>query len=832
VTLRARVALVLGVAFVGLLAAVYLAASHLLLRTFARIESDDMQQRIAAVAEALDRELGALDAEARHWAREDGPSGAELDADPAGNPATRASLVVLVERTGEVRLLAGGDGTPPIQAVAEALHARAANGSALLRHPHTESVVRGIMRLAGGAALVAARPRPNPRAPGAPGGTVVALRLFDDDALDRLAAAARVSLSTRLLSDPALPPDFEAALAEDDGAGRTVVRPLAGGWIAGYRAIADVDGPPLLVLRVDAPRRVFLQGRSSLNYLMVSLFVAALVFAGVAFGVLERLVLRRVDWLSAHVNRIGTSDSTAARLPVGGGDELAALAAKINGMLDALARVQGERGESEARYRAVFDQGGEGIILVDVETGQLLDANRAAQRMLGYSFRELTTLRMQDVVLDSAAVVTGHLAEVRRDRVVYAGDAVLRRKDGTQVVGEVTSTLVTLRGRDVVCSVVRDTGERRRLEEQLRQSQRLEAVGRLASGVAHDFNNLLQSVVSAVGLLRTRGDDAETRARAADTLDAQVASGAVFTRQLSLIARHDPPAEAPLDLNDVVAEMGDFLRRVMRENVRLDVETAPGALPTFGDRSRLEQCLINLVANASDAMPAGGRTTLRTGRDGAAVWFEVSDQGPGIPPALRERVFEPFFTTREGGQHAGLGLTVVQRIVEEHAGRITVTSRPESGTVFRVVLPVRGEEAPAVAEPRLGSGAGAAGGAATVLLVEDGDETRQGLAEMVALLGYGVVAVASAEEALTSAAADTADLLLTDYMLPGASGADLARSLLQRRPELRAVVMSGYAAVDAIPRDEPRVRFLAKPFGMEVLAAELHAARAGVTLGE
>jgi PAS domain S-box-containing protein len=814
----------LAAALVGLLAVVYLTASQVLLRTFARIESDDMQQRAAAVVEALGRELDALDGAALRWARASGAGGAGDAAAGAG----RDTGVLIVAVAGGRAVPLGGAPGAAAAAVLQALGERAGAGSALFRHPHTESAVRGILRLPDGAALVAARPRLGARQPDVPGETVVAARRFDESVRDELAGAARVSLAVRPLPDPALPGDFAAALAADAGAGRTVVRPLAGGWVAAYRALADVDGRAAVALRVDAPRSVFLQGRSSFHYLMAALLVAALVLAGAAYGILERLVLRRVDWLSAHVNRIGASDSTGARIPVVGGDELAVLAGKINGMLDAVARLQGERGESEARYRAVFDQGGEGVILVDAETGRILDANRAAQRMLGYSFGELTALHAQDVVIDSAAVVSGHLDEVRRDRVVYAGDAVLRRKDGTQVVGEVTSTLVALRGRDVVCSVVRDAGERRRLEEQLRQTQRLEAVGRLASGVAHDVNNLLQAVSSAAALLRARGDDG-TRARAADTLEAQVAAGAALTRQLSLIARHDRPASAPIDLNRVVADMGEFLRRVMRENVRLELEAAPGALPTVGDRGRLEQVLINLVANASDAMPAGGRATIRTGRDGETVWFEVCDRGPGIPPSLRERVFEPFFTTREGGQHAGLGLTVVQRIVDEHGGRITVTSRPGEGTAFRVALPVLPGGAPEEAASASEEAAAGAGGAAAVLLVEDGDDTRQGLAEMIALLGYSVVAFASAEEAMASAAADSADLLLTDYMLPGATGADLARSLLQRRPALRAIVMSGYAAEHAIPHGDPRLRFLAKPFGIDVLAAALRAALASAT---
>ena len=816
-TLRAKAVLILAAAFVGILAVMYVTASQVLLRTFARIESDGVQRSMQAVLEALDAESESVDAVAARWA----------DGDPPAAAGSEIDFVALVGGAGRVAVVAGKDaGTERAATLASELGGAIDRGSSLARHAHTESARTGLFALSTGTAVVSSRPRVDPRRPGALEETVVAGHFLDGEALSHLAAVARVSLSARLLADPKLPADFRAAEADKDAGGRTVVRPLAGGWIAGYHVVADVDGRPLLVLRVDAPRSLFLQGRSSLGYLMASLLLAAVVFAAVSFGVLDRTVLRRLAWLSANVHQVGASRSPSARLPVQGSDELAALATRINEMLDAIERVQGERVESEARYRAVFEQGGDGVVLFDAETGAVLDANRATQRMLGYTLGEMLDLRVHDIAVDESMVVSGHISEVRRDRTVFAGDAVLRRKDGSQLVGDVTSTLVALRGRDVVCSVARDTGERRRLEERMRQSQKMEAVGRLAAGVAHDFNNLLQSVVSAVGLLRARGESADVRARTTDTLEAQVASGAALTRQLSLLARQEGLSAVPLDLNRVVADVADFLRRVVRENVRFEVELAAGELPVLGDRARLEQSLINLVANASDAMPAGGRAVIRTGRDAGLAWFEVRDHGPGIAPAVRERIFEPFFTTKEGGQHAGLGLTVVQRIVEEHGGQIALSTQPATGSVFRIALPLREDVRGAIRPGPPPAAAGAERAGASILLVEDGDETRRGLVDMLTLLGYRVVAAASGEEARASTEISTVDLLLTDFMLPGINGADLTRELLARRPELRVIVMSGYAAEDAVPVDDPRVRFLAKPFGMDTLAAEVRAALA------
>ena len=345
-TLRAKTVLILGAAFVGLLAVVYLTASQALLRTFARLESQAVQRSVENVLDALAAETARADAVALRWSRgQEEPVRARAAAgESAKRPAlvTDADFVVLIDRSGHVTVLGERAAVAEQTALLPgALSARIANGSGLVRHAHTESSRAGIVVLPTGAAVVVSRPRVDPDAPGTIRETVVAGRYLDADAIAQMGAAAQVSLSARLLDDPRLPADFQRALSSASGAGRTIVRPLAGGWIAGYRIIEDVDGTPVMVLRVDSPRSIFLQGRASLGYLMASLVLVAVVFAAVSFLVLDRSVLRRLAWLSANVHQIGASRSTAARLPVSGSDELAALAGRINEMLDALDRAQG-----------------------------------------------------------------------------------------------------------------------------------------------------------------------------------------------------------------------------------------------------------------------------------------------------------------------------------------------------------------------------------------------------------------------------------------------------------------------------------------------------------
>jgi PAS domain S-box-containing protein len=836
-TLRTKTLLILGATFITLLGVVYVVASLALLRGFLRLEDQSMRRSVDAVVKAIAGESAAVDAVALRWAR--GEAGERRAANAAGPSAAvnalddGADFVALIDRTGAVEIVASRQNDP---AAATSLGRELAlylpAGSDLLRHTHGESRKFGVIVLPPRAAIVAARPRLDPAAPGTIVGTVVAGRYLDAGVVARLAALTQTSLSARLWGDPGLPTDYARARRAFGSDGRSIVRPLAEGWIAGYRLVDGVDGRPAVILRVDAPRSIFMQGRASLTYLMASLLLVAVVFAAVPFFMLERTVLRRLAWLTGGVAGIAASRSFSARVPVQGRDELAGLATRINEMLETLERAQGERGESEARYRAVFEQAGDAIVLFDTDTGKVLDANRAAQRFLSFGPGELLDRSVYDLVAEDAVTMSAHIDDVKRERRVYSGERAFRRKDGTVLSGEVTSSLVAMRGRDVICSVVRDTSERRLLEERLRQSQKLEAVGRLAAGVAHDFNNLLQSVVSVVGVLRARGENAEARGKATATLETQVASGAALTRQLLLIARQQGYSPTSLDLNTVVREISNFLRRVVRENIRFDVGLATGALSTFADRARLEQSLINLVANASDAMPEGGKVTIRTGRDDGAVWFEVRDSGPGMSPEVRDHVLEPFFTTREGAKHAGLGLTVVQGIVEEHGGRIGITSEPGAGSTFRITLP-----ATAAAEAAQASGAIAVNAEATVtggriLLVEDDEETRRGLCDMLALLGYEVVAAGSGEEAAARSDLGSVDLLLTDYMLPGMDGAELARLLLGRRSQLRVIVMSGYAAEETVWEriGGEHVRFLPKPFGMETLAREVRSALAtGVT---
>jgi CheY-like chemotaxis protein len=366
------------------------------------------------------------------------------------------------------------------------------------------------------------------------------------------------------------------------------------------------------------------------------------------------------------------------------------------------------------------------------------------------------------------------------------------------------------------------------MEEQLRQAQKMEAIGRLAGGAAHDFNNLLQAMLSHLELLRAARGDVDRLDSTAAELEQQIRRGAALTRQLLLFSRRDTAKKELVDLNEIVLSTAGLLRRLVRENIGFHLALSSDPLPAELDRGQIEQVLMNLVVNASDAMPDGGRLTISTSAAAPdSVFFSVSDTGCGIAQELRDRIFDPFFTTKAPDAGTGLGLSVVHGIVARHGGTIEVESTVGGGSAFRIGLP-RADRPTAEARAAAGRTSGdlPGGRGERVLLVEDEDAARQALEQTIAMLGYEVVAADSGAAVMRLADGPACDLVLTDLLLPDAFGADLADALRSRWPGVRVLLMSGYATDDQIRHsvETGRVRFLQKPFDMAALARELRAA--------
>ncbi len=481
--------------------------------------------------------------------------------------------------------------------------------------------------------------------------------------------------------------------------------------------------------------------------------------------------------------------------------------------------------ESErARLAAAIEQSGEAVVLTDPD-GTIRYVNPAFTRITGYDADEAIgrTPRVLKSGRHGEAFYRELWATITSGK-TWEGRIVNRRKDGTLYTEAMTISAVREPSGRIVqfVAVKRDITAHLDMEAQLLQAQKMEAIGLLAGGVAHDFNNLLQAMIAVVSLARADRADPERAFSRLGELEEQIRRGGALTRQLLLFARRETTRPATFDLNELVRDVTGMLRHLVLENIAFSSSLTPDALPVEADRGQIEQVLVNLVVNASDAMPDGGQIRLSTWGRGEAVGLTVADSGPGVPAAIRERIFEPFFTTKGAGKGTGLGLSVVHGIVTRFGGTVTVESAVGSGATFTVSLPRAGGplQAPSM---RSMAPAPEAGRGERILVVEDETSAREALAEIIAALGYVVTAVGSGGEADALPAQSAFDLLLTDIVLPDASGLDLAIRLLDRWTAMKLILMSGYSDNDAVRLAVAggRARFLQKPFGIDALAQEL-----------
>jgi two-component system cell cycle sensor histidine kinase/response regulator CckA len=426
---------------------------------------------------------------------------------------------------------------------------------------------------------------------------------------------------------------------------------------------------------------------------------------------------------------------------------------------------------------------------------------------------------------------------------VWRGEFQNRRKDGSLFWEHASiSGVKDLEGRIThFIGVKEDITERKRAEQALEQaqaqlmhSQKMEAIGRLAGGVAHDFNNLLGVIRGHADLMLKALPPRHPVRERVEQIQTATQRAAELSRQLLAFGRKQTLKVVVLQLETVVLEAESMLRRVIGEDVELTVAVRPGLPPVKADPLQVEQVLINLAVNARDAMPSGGRLAIELSALEAEaaraerlppathVALSVADSGCGMDEATLSRIFEPFFTTKDVGHGSGLGLATVYGIVTQLGGEIRVSSAPGAGTTFRVYLPATEgvvERAAPAATPEL------LGGGETILLVEDEPGLRRLTGELLESLGYRVLQASGGEEALGLAATHDGPLhlLLTDVVMPGVGGPELARRLRSLRPELPVVLMSGYAANQVAEGAlGPGTRLLDKPFRMSELAAVLH----------
>jgi len=495
--------------------------------------------------------------------------------------------------------------------------------------------------------------------------------------------------------------------------------------------------------------------------------------------------------------------------------------------------------KNEEMFRLLFSYNPLPTWVIDKETRRFLEVNDAALRQYGYSlneFKGMTALHLRPE--EDRAKYLDLMKQIPSDG-LYRGNWKHRRKDGKVIQVEIISHELEYEGRPVRLVVAQDLSERHLLEQQLRQSQKMEAVGRLAGGVAHDFNNLLMVIKGHTELLLKALPPTEQYSRKIEQIDRAADRASALTRQLLAFSRLQVLQPHVMNLNEVVEEMGRLLPRLIGEDIELVIRSADDLGAIRADASQMEQVIMNLAVNARDAMPDGGRLLIETSnadldgnynaihpivRQGSYVLLAVSDSGTGMDAETQAHIFEPFFTTKPQGKGTGLGLATVYGIVKQSGGFIWVYSEVGRGTCFKIYLPRVDQQVEQLSAVRALSEAPR--GTGTILLAEDEQDVREVTREFLESGGYTVIEARDGAEALKKVEhhESSIDLLITDMVMPGMTGQELTARLKQSRPEIRVLYMSGYserAAADAA-RGDSSMRLLAKPFSRWALLRAIH----------
>jgi PAS domain S-box-containing protein len=501
--------------------------------------------------------------------------------------------------------------------------------------------------------------------------------------------------------------------------------------------------------------------------------------------------------------------------------------------------------QSENLYRTLIDNSLTGIYMI--QKGHYVFINDMFYKITGYSWDELKSKHPLDLIVPEKQNQMRTILQKRLagEEVPSEYETQMLRKDGSQIDVQVRAALILFENQPTILGNIIDITERKRtehqmifLQEQLRQSQKIEAIGRLAGGVAHDFNNLLTVILGTSELLLLELEKESPLRESIEDIKRTAERAATLTHQLLAFSRRQVMEFQVLDLNDVLRNLEKMLRRIIGEDIELITSFAGDLGKIKADPNQIEQILMNLVVNAKDAMPQGGRLIIETEnaeldeeyshshvgvKPGRYVRLSISDKGIGMPPELKEKVFEPFFTTKEKGKGTGLGLSTVYGIVKQSGGNIWVYSEPMKGTTIKIYLP-RAFEPLEENKEQLEMGESPFGNE-TILVVEDEEEVRKLAVQILEKHGYQVLKAQDGDEALALCEnyRGPIHLILTDVVMPGMGGRELVHHLHELHLESKVVYMSGYTDNAIVHHGilEKGINYIQKPFTIEGLLRKI-----------
>ena len=489
--------------------------------------------------------------------------------------------------------------------------------------------------------------------------------------------------------------------------------------------------------------------------------------------------------------------------------------------------------EDFKRFRVLLDQSIDGIVLACVPTGVLADVNESICAQSGYLRRELIGMSFMDLVLpNESSRISELLSKQAVSRQGINIEISLRKKNGDLVPVEMTARLVEVGGSVYAVAVMRDitdrirtVEEKKKLETQLHQSQKMEAIGRLAGGIAHDFNNILTALTGYGTLLQMKMDKDDPLLMYVDQILSASQKAADLTQSLLAFSRQRPVTFASHNINKIIRGSEKLLKRLVTEDVVIRTVLAPEQPAIMTDATQIDQVLFNLASNARDAMPKGGVLTIETkqveldnefmtvhgyGKPGKYVLVSISDTGTGMDEPEKEKIFDPFYTTKEVGKGTGLGLSTVYGIVKQHEGYITVDSEPGAGTTFHLYFPAACE----TAEKERPSQAPARGGSEAILIAEDNAAVRSLMREVLSQYGYFIVEAVDGTDAMEQFnRSGEIDLLILDSVMPGKNGREVYNEINNIKPGIRVLFTSGYTRDIVLDKgiEDRNFHFISKP---------------------
>jgi len=850
-TLRKKVLIIMGITFFGLISILYFTSRNVLLESLNHIEEENISQDVKRTLNIFSNELVKLDELTSDWASWDDTyefivdnNKKYIEANLVDDTLTALKLnfIIFVNLSGQIVFCKGFDlhNEEEIPIPEDLVKEHLFRNSPLIRHESTESSTNGLLLLPERILLIASRPILTSKDEGPIRGALIFGRYLDDAEINRLAKIIHLPLTVSRFNDSQISSDFQTARSYLSKNGSIFIRPLSEKSIAGYALLRDIYGNPALLLRVEKPRVVYQQGKTTIYYFVLFLIGACLASCIVAMLSIEKQVLSRLANIGKTVSTIATTGSLSERISVGGKDELSRLGKNINEMFEKLDKTQKELRATEKKYRELVENANSIILRIDIN-GRITFFNEFAQTFFGYSADEILGSNVADTIIQekdsSGANFMTVIEDMKRHREPYTNfESENIRRNGEHVWIAWTSKAIYDKngGMAEILFVGNDITGQKRVEAELLKAQKLESIGILAGGIAHDFNNILTAILGNITLAKMDSKPEDKVFQRLAEAEKACVWAKDLTQQLLTFSKGGAPIKKTVLIQELIKDSVNFT--LSGSNVRCKFSIPDDLWQVEIDEGQISQVINNLVVNAEQAMPEGGIIEVKAEnisleekravplKAGKYIRITIKDEGIGIPEEHLPKIFDPYFTTKQKG--SGLGLAVAHSIIKNHAGYITVESKLGAGTSFYIYLPASekgiSERKTQEEKPLFGQG--------RILVMDDEPAVREIAGNMLQFLGYEVEFAREGAEAIelykkAKKSGKAFDAVILDLTVPGGMGGKEAiRMLLEIDPDVRAIVSSGYSN-DPVMSDFKRYGFrgvVAKPYNLKNLAEEVH----------